>query len=158
MGQRNGNTAGVPEGPRSRYLASSEQFPRAAKVKGSTVNLFVDERLAGADMYGGICTVAPGEELPLHWHPIGELQFFLAGEGLLLDADGNETPIAKGGSVFSPRGPGGAHGFRNTGLEPLQILFVYPSAGGAPPELYWVDPAVAAALNPMRKGPSDIPE
>ena len=140
--------ADVPAGPRSRFLAAAEQFPRAAKVQGSTVTLFVDERLPGADMYGGINTVAPGAELPLHWHPIGELQFFLDGEGLLLDADGNETPIAKGGSVFSPPGPGGAHGFRNTGSEPLQILFVYPSAGGVPPALHWVDPAVAAALDP----------
>ena len=142
-----GQKPGAPEGPRSRFLAASEQFPRAAKVQGSTVSLFVDERLAGADMYGGINTVAPGSELPLHWHPIGELQFFLDGEGLLLDADGNETPIVKGGSVFSPPGPGGAHGFRNTGSEPLRILFVYPSAGGAPPELYWVDPEITAALD-----------
>jgi quercetin dioxygenase-like cupin family protein len=96
-------------------------------------------------MYGGIITFAPGAELPLHWHPIGELQFVLAGEGVLLEADGNETPIAKGGSVFRRSGPGGAHGFRNTGSEPLQVLFVYPSAGGAPPQLHWVD--VAAALD-----------
>jgi oxalate decarboxylase/phosphoglucose isomerase-like protein (cupin superfamily) len=141
MGQRSGKTADAPEGPRSRYLATSEQFPRAPKVQGSTVTVFVDERLAGADMYGGIINFAPGAELPLHWHAIGELQFVLAGEGVLLDADGNETPIATGGSVFSPPGPGGAHGFRNTGLEPLQVLFVYPSAGGAPPELHWVDAA-----------------
>jgi oxalate decarboxylase/phosphoglucose isomerase-like protein (cupin superfamily) len=113
--------------------------------------LFADERLAGADMHDGICTVAPGAKLPLHWHPIGELQFFLAGEGLLLDTDSNETPIA-GGSVFSPPRPGSAHGFRNTGSAPLQILFVYPSAGGAPPELHWVDPEVAAALDRARSG------
>ena len=128
----------APEGPRSRYLAAADQWKRAAKVEGSTVTMFIDGRLPGADMYGGINTVAPGAELPLHWHPIGELQYFLAGEGLLLDADGGETPIAQGGSVFSPPGPGGAHGFRNTGRVPLQILFVYPSAGGAAPELYWV--------------------
>jgi oxalate decarboxylase/phosphoglucose isomerase-like protein (cupin superfamily) len=132
--------SGVPEGPRSRYLAGADQWPRAAKVEGSTVALFVDARLERADMYGGINTVAPGAELPLHWHPIGELQYFLAGEGLLLDADGGETPIRQGGSVFSPPGPGGAHGFRNTGAEPLQILFVYPSPGGAPPALHWVNP------------------
>ena len=148
----NSKRAEPPAGPRSRYLAASEQFPRASKVQGSTVTVFVDERLAGADMYGDIFTLAPGAELPLHWHPIGELQFFLAGQGLLLDADGKETPIATGGSVFSPLGPGGAHGFRNTGSEPLQILFVYPSAGGAPPELYWVNPDVAATLDPARSG------
>jgi quercetin dioxygenase-like cupin family protein len=147
VGMTNGERAHAPAAPRSRYLAASEQFPRAAKVQGSTVTLVVDERLAGADMYGGIITFAPGAELPLHWHPIGELQFLLAGEGVLLEADGNETPIAKGGSVFSPSGPGGAHGFRNTGSEPLEVLFIYPSAGGAPPELHWVDPHVTAALD-----------
>src|SRR5262245_4228019 len=61
--------------------------------------MFVDERLAGADMYGGIITIAPGAEL--HWHPIGERQFFLFGDGPLLDADGNEAPIVKGGSARS---------------------------------------------------------
>jgi oxalate decarboxylase/phosphoglucose isomerase-like protein (cupin superfamily) len=86
-------------------------------------------------------------ERPRHWHPTGELQFFLTGDGLLLDADGNETPISKGGSVFSRPGPGGAHGFRNTGTEPLQILSVYPSAGGAPSELSSVDPVAVAALD-----------
>jgi Cupin domain len=70
-------------------------------------------------MYSGIVTVAPGAEIPLNWHPIGELQFFLVGEGLLLDGDRNETPIATGGSVFSPSGPRGTHGFRNTGLGAL---------------------------------------
>jgi oxalate decarboxylase/phosphoglucose isomerase-like protein (cupin superfamily) len=83
----NNERANAPAGPRSRYLAASEQFPRASKVQGSTVTVFVDERLAGADIYGGIITFAPGAELPLHWHPIGELQFLLAGEGLLLDAE-----------------------------------------------------------------------
>jgi hypothetical protein len=53
-------------------------------------------------------------------------------------------------SVFSPSGPSGAHGFRNTGAEPLQILFVYPSANSAQPELHWVYPDVAAALDSVR--------
>jgi hypothetical protein len=34
----------------------------------------------------------------------------------------------------------------------LRILFVYPSAGGAPPELYWVENDVAAALDQARSG------
>lgn len=120
----------APDGSRSRYLAAADQWPRAAKAEGSTVTLLVDARPARADMYGGINTVVPG----------GDLQLFPAGEGPLLDADGGETPVAKGGSVFSPPGPGGEHGFRNTGTEPLQILFVYPAPGGAPPELHWVNP------------------
>ncbi len=32
-----------------------------------------------------------------------------------------------------PGRTGGAHGFRNTGSLPLQLLCVYPSPGGAPP-------------------------
>ena len=59
----------APEGPRSRYLAGADQWKRAAKVEGSTVTMFIDGRLPGADMYGGINTVAPGAEIPLHWHP-----------------------------------------------------------------------------------------
>ena len=102
----NSKRADAPAGPRSRYLAASEQFPRASKVQGSTVTVFVDERLAGADMYGDIFTLAPGAELPLHWHPIGELQFFLAGEGLLLDADGNERRrLRRAAASSARRGP-----------------------------------------------------
>src|SRR5262245_24297555 len=102
-----GERKGPAAGPRSRYLTPSSQFHRASRVQGSTVTILVDERLAGADIYGGIITFAPGAELPLHWHLIGELQFVLAGKGVLLDSDGIETPIATGGSVFSPPGPEG---------------------------------------------------
>jgi len=77
--------------------------------------------------------VAIGGDIPLHCHPVMELQFVLAGHGLALDADGWETPVAPGGAVISPAGPAGAHGFRSTGALPLTLLCVYPSPGGATP-------------------------
>jgi hypothetical protein len=108
----------VPDGPRSRFLAAEDQWPRVAKVEGSTVALFVDSRLERADMYGGINTVAPGAELPLHWHPIGELQYFLTGQGLLLDADGatSATTASDDRRQGSPNTTPAAH-HRETGTR-----------------------------------------
>ena len=77
--------------------------------------------------------VAIAGDIPLHHHPVMELQFVLAGHGLALDADGGEVPIAPGGAVLSPAGPSGAHGFRATGALPLTLLCVYPAPGGATP-------------------------
>ena len=65
--------------------------------------------------------------------PVFEFQYVLQGTGLALDSKGSEIPIAPGGAVLSPAGPSGAHGFRNTGAVPLEILFLYPSREGKPP-------------------------
>jgi mannose-6-phosphate isomerase-like protein (cupin superfamily) len=77
--------------------------------------------------------VAITADIPLHYHPVMELQYVLSGHGLALDADGGETPIGPGGTVISPAGPSGAHGFRNTGPLPLTLLCVYPAPGGVAP-------------------------
>jgi len=96
--------------------------------------MIIDESVGGADLYGGINTLEPGATIPVHWHSVGELQFILAGTGVTIDRDGAEARIGPHSVVFSPAGFDGAHGFRNTGLTPLSILFVYPSAGGEAPD------------------------
>ena len=95
--------------------------------------MFIDGSIPGADLYGGVNVLAPGATVPLHWHSVGELQFILSGTGVSL-ATGAEVPVGPHSVVFSPGGAAGAHGFRNTGLVPLSILFVYPAAGGEPPD------------------------
>lgn len=110
---------------------AGEEWHRSAKVPGSTVAMCIDGSVPGADMYGGINVLAPGADIPVHWHSSGEFQFILGGSGVAVDADGNESDIGPHSVLFAPAGPGGAHGIRNTGLVPLSILFVYPSAEGA---------------------------
>jgi uncharacterized cupin superfamily protein len=119
-------------GPRLRYRAPHEGIRAPADYPDAPISIVLDRRTPGADLFG--VAVAIGADIPLHFHSMMEFQFVLAGTGLALDADGGETAIAPGGTVLSPAGPAGAHGFRNTGPLPLTLLCVYPSPGGATPD------------------------
>lgn len=103
----------------------------------------VDDRVAGADLYGGVISVGPGATIPLHWHRRGELQFVLEGRGVLL-RPGSETRVAPRSAIFSPAGRDGAHGFRNTGRGPLVILFFYRAPGGRRPQFFHRSPTSAS--------------
>lgn len=124
----------VIDGPRPSVRSAGEEWYRAPKVPGSTVAMFIDGSVPGADLYGGVNVLAPGAAIPTHWHSVGELQFILSGTGVTVDRDGVESPIGPHSVIFAPAGRDGAHGFTNTGLVPLSILFVYPSPGGAAPD------------------------
>jgi uncharacterized cupin superfamily protein len=126
-------------GPRVTVIAAAGQHPRAPRVLGTSVSIAVDGAVAGADVYAGINVLAPGFEIPMHWHRTGELQFILSGTGVALDAMGAEILVSANSTIFSPAGSDGAHGFINTGDVPLTILFVYPSPGGDAPDLNFVD-------------------
>ena len=127
------------DGPRPSVRGAGAEWHRAAKVPGSTVAMFIDASVPGADMYGGVNVLAPGAVIPTHWHSVGELQLILSGTGVTVDRNGIESPIGPHAVIFAPAGPDGVHGFTNTGLIPLSILFVYPSAGGAAPDLNLID-------------------
>jgi oxalate decarboxylase/phosphoglucose isomerase-like protein (cupin superfamily) len=132
--------AGASHGSGEAWVrGAGEEWPRAAKVAGSTVAMFLDSSVPGADLYGGINVLAPGAAIPVHWHSIGELQFILAGTGDAVDARGGRAPVGPHSVVFSPAGRAGGHGFVNTGLVPLAILFVYPSPGGLAPDFNLLD-------------------
>ena len=122
------------DGPRPSVHDAGTEWHRAAKVPGSTVAMFIDASVPGADLYGGVNVLAPGAVIPTHWHSVGELQFILSGTGVTIDGDGVESPIGPHSVVFAPAGRDGAHGFANTGLVPLSILFVYPAPEGAAPD------------------------
>jgi mannose-6-phosphate isomerase-like protein (cupin superfamily) len=141
---RSPRRAGTPcgPGPRSAYTAASEARRAAPDYPDAPVVRLLDETDPGAELFAVL--VAIGGEIPLHHHPVMELQFVLSGTGLALDADGGETPIAPGGAVLSPAGLAGAHGFRNTGSLPLQLLCVYPSPGGSAPGRTPVEPHAGA--------------
>jgi len=113
--------------------AGAEWF-RDAKVPGSTVAMVLDASVPSADLYAGINVLAPGATIPVHWHSVGELQFILSGTGVSIDERGVESAVGPHSVVFSPAGAAGSHGFRNTGLVPLSILFVYPAPGGSAPD------------------------
>ncbi len=118
-------------GPRSVYRPPDQGIPAPADYPGAPVCRVLDATTPGAELFAVL--VAISGEIPLHHHPVMELQYVLAGHGVALDATGGETPIAPGGVVISPAGAAGAHGFRNTGSLPLQLLCIYPAPGGSTP-------------------------
>jgi uncharacterized cupin superfamily protein len=133
--------SGGADGPRATVVAPGGGWSRAPLVPGSTVRLLVDGSVQGADLYGGINVLEPGARVPLHWHSVGEFMYVLAGTGVSLGLDGHETPVEPHSLIYGPAGPDGAHGFFNTGTEPLTILFVYPSPGGEDPSFHPVLPS-----------------
>jgi uncharacterized cupin superfamily protein len=130
----------VKDGAAAKVIAPTEWRARRSYFTGSNVALIMDATIEGADLYGGVNVLSPGHEIPLHWHDLGELQFILRGTGIALGPNGKETAIGPRCTVFAPAGLAGAHGFRNTGRLPLEILFFYPSAGGRAPELHVIGP------------------
>lgn len=127
-------------GPISKYVGP-EGLERRDGAHGTTVDIAVSERDAGAEMFGGLVTVQPGVELDLHYHSQFELQYIVSGMGFAFDSTGAETAVTAGGFVLSPAGRAGSHGFRATGSEPMQILFMYPTAGGKEPDRFAFDGA-----------------
>lgn len=118
-------------GPRTTVTPAEAARRAAPDYPDAPVARILDERDPGAELFAVM--VAIHGEIPLHYHPVMELQYVLNGVGLALDADGGELPIAPAAAVLSPAGPSGAHGFRNTGSLPLQLLCVYPAPGGVAP-------------------------
>jgi len=142
-------TADQRAAPRLSYRPPGDGIRAPADYPDAPISILLDGTTPGADLFA--VAVAIGGEIPLHFHSMMEFQFVLSGTGLALDADGRELPIAPGGTVLSPAGPTGAHGFRNTGPLPLTLLCVYPSPGGATP-----DRSVFDLATPPSDGPRSV--
>ena len=144
------------ERPLVLYRSPSDGIDGPEDYPNAPISIVCERHTPGADLFGVM--VAIGGDIPLHYHSMMELQFVLSGTGLALDADGGETPIAPGGTVLSPAGPAGAHGFRNTGPLPLTLLCVYPSPGGATPDRSAFDDASVPGSGPrsVYVGPADV--
>jgi quercetin dioxygenase-like cupin family protein len=128
----------MPEG--FLVLGPTDRRPRAPRVPGSRVEIFCDAETPTASLLAGINHLAPGARIPRHFHDYEELQFILSGTGVVIDSAGTEHPLEPGSAVYCAAGPTAAHGFANTGREPLGILYAYPTPGGRAPSLIWIDP------------------
>ena len=74
----------------------------------------------------GVAELAPGDGHEPRWHSHAqpEVYYVLQGQGVV-NIDGEEHPVESGSAVFIP---GNAlHGSRNTGVEPMRILYVFPA-------------------------------
>ena len=143
-------------GPGLHYRSPAEGIAAAADYPDAPISLMLEQTTPGADLFA--VSVAIGGRIPLHYHSMMEFQFVISGTGSALDADGGETPISAGGTVLSPAGPTGAHGFQNTGPLPLTLLCIYPSPGGATPDrsAFDVRSLVAAGPRSVYVAPQDV--
>ena len=71
----------------------------------------------------GLLVLPPGEEL-LHHHSPQEIYIIRQGEGLLLSSLSSKK-VCKDSFVYIPKNVD--HGLKNTGMEDLEILWIFPT-------------------------------
>lgn len=69
----------------------------------------------------------PGGATPYHSHDFPHLVKVEEGEGVAVDADGNEHSLHVGRLVYIPDNE--MHGFKNPGTAPFVILCIVPGRG-----------------------------
>jgi mannose-6-phosphate isomerase-like protein (cupin superfamily) len=86
--------------------------------------LLSGDRTPTSQLTLGVTEVGPGQPSPFHphRHAQSEIYYVLSGEGIVHIA-GDEHTLRAGTSVFIPGGEW--HGARNTGREPLRMLYVF---------------------------------
>lgn len=72
----------------------------------------------------GISSYPPGTGAPLHVHNCDEQVTLLSGSAEV-EIDGEVTPLEPYDSTYISEGR--QHAFRNTGSEPMVILWIYPT-------------------------------
>ena len=82
--------------------------------------------------------MAPGLSIPLHRHTSIEVIYVLSGRAVMTDITAKERAVGPGDAVFIARGT--AHGFKNTGAEPVVAVQLY--APGGPEQRFLGKPPV----------------
>jgi quercetin dioxygenase-like cupin family protein len=107
--------------------------------------LLSGDRTPTSQLTLGVTELGPGQPSPFHphRHAQSEIYYVLSGEGVV-QIEGEEHRLRAGTSAFIP---GDAwHGARNTGGEPLRLLYVF--AADSFGDVKYVFPAVAAERSP----------
>jgi quercetin dioxygenase-like cupin family protein len=112
--------------------------PIRRSPSGGPLRDIVSAESGSSDLYVGEQWLAPGDEVPLHAHPVEEVLVCTAGNGLatLGSAD---VPFGADVSLQVPTGE--LHGFRNSGSAELRVFVIFPSGAFAetafePGEIY----------------------
>jgi len=84
---------------------------------------FVSPATGSEEFMAGITVFEPGESSSYHIHPDSEeINLVIAGTGIVV-SEGEEAPFDEGHAMWVPKGV--YHQHKNTGTEPLKLLWVY---------------------------------
>jgi len=91
---------------------------------------FVSPETGSEEFMAGITVFEPGEASSYHVHPESEeINLVVSGSGLLV-SEGEEADFGTGHAMWVPKGV--YHQHKNTGTEPLKLLWVYTPQAALP--------------------------
>jgi mannose-6-phosphate isomerase-like protein (cupin superfamily) len=105
--------------------------PRGAlPPEGAPTFLIKVDRQYGASptFYMGMEDIPPGKKIRLHHHPHAEEILFIHRGTGTARLGSREATVSAGATVYIPRGV--TVGLRNTGTEPLSLVFIFPEPDG----------------------------
>jgi mannose-6-phosphate isomerase-like protein (cupin superfamily) len=110
------------EGDRRLRRPRPEGAPRLA---AASLIIKVDRENGGSpDFFMAYEEIQPGDAIPIHLHRnYDEILFVHRGSGVAT-LGRRDTPVAEGATIFIP--PNTRVGLRNTGGEPLQVIYFFP--------------------------------
>ena len=104
------------------HAAKAKVIQRGGGIE--TVPLITPFATTEAKFTTGMSVYPKGKGAPLHYHNCDEQVTLLDGEGEV-EVDGKVTPLARFDSTYIQAGK--IHAFRNTGDQPMRILWIYSS-------------------------------
>jgi quercetin dioxygenase-like cupin family protein len=91
---------------------------------------FVSPETGSDEFMAGITIFEPGESSSYHIHPDSEeINMVLGGSGLVV-SEGEEAEFSQGDAMWVPKGV--YHQHKNTGTEPLKLMWVYTPQADLP--------------------------
>ncbi len=91
---------------------------------------FVSPDTGSEEFMAGITVFEPGESSSYHVHPESEeINLVIGGSGLVV-SEGEEATFGPGAAMWVPKGV--YHQHRNTGTEPLKLMWVYTPQAALP--------------------------
>jgi mannose-6-phosphate isomerase-like protein (cupin superfamily) len=94
-----------------------------------TFTIKVDRKYGGSSsFFMGMEDIAPGKKIRRHHHPHAEEILFVHRGSGIVRLGSREVQVSAGGTVFIPRNV--SVGLRNTGTEPLTLVFIFPEPDG----------------------------
>jgi len=90
--------------------------------RGGEIRTLLSPRNAGCvSGFSGVAFLQPGERIAEHYHPYSEEFLFVADGSATADLDDEPMELATGAALLIP--PGTRHRVRNTGTDPVRIVF-----------------------------------